>query len=209
MPGAELSGPLWDQAADVATTMVRLAAPGEDGLIDPDPILGTAAGFRDSHELALPCLLLALTELARSQDEDAATDLSATIPVKIAGRTKFVSHEQVRWVEAARDYVRLHTTDGNAHLVRMPISHLEERWSAYGFLQADHRTLCEKRRSYRDGPRSFPACKPPSRTGRTGPDTLGRTAELTCRLAFGKRVVAAGTWPTIAQPVEGLSATSV
>ena len=135
MPDAELSGPLWDQAADVAATMVRLAVPGDDGLIDPDPILGAAAGFRDSHELALSCLLLALTELARSQDEDAVTDLSATIPVKIAGRTKFVSHEQVRWVEAARDYVRLHTTDGNAHLVRMPISHLEERWYAYGFIR--------------------------------------------------------------------------
>ena len=135
MPDAELSGPLWDQAADVAATMVRLAVPGDDGLIDPDPILGAAAGFRDSHDLAVPCLLLVLTELARRQDEDAATDLPATIPVKIAGRTKFVSHEQVRWVEAARDYVRLHTVDGSAHLVRMPISHLEERWSTYGFIR--------------------------------------------------------------------------
>jgi DNA-binding LytR/AlgR family response regulator len=62
-------------------------------------------------------------------------DPSARIPVEIAGRTKFVSREQVRWVEAEGDYVRLHTTDGGAHLVRMPISHLEERWSPYGFIR--------------------------------------------------------------------------
>ena len=62
-------------------------------------------------------------------------DPSATIPVETAGRTRFIAREQVSWVEAEGDYVRLHTTDGNAYLVRMPISHLEERWSAYGFIR--------------------------------------------------------------------------
>ena len=42
---------------------------------------------------------------------------------------------QVRWVEAEGDYVRLHLTDGDAHLLRMPISHLEERWAAHGFIR--------------------------------------------------------------------------
>ena len=31
--------------------------------------------------------------------------------------------------------MRLHTADGGAHLVRIPISHLEERWSPYGFIR--------------------------------------------------------------------------
>jgi DNA-binding LytR/AlgR family response regulator len=62
-------------------------------------------------------------------------DPSATIPVEIAGRTRLIPREQVRWVEAEGDYVRLHTTDGSAYLVRMPISHLEERWVAYGFIR--------------------------------------------------------------------------
>jgi DNA-binding LytR/AlgR family response regulator len=62
-------------------------------------------------------------------------DPSATIPVEIAGRTRFIPRDQVRWVEAEGDYVRLHTTDGNAYLVRIPISHLEERWAAYGFIR--------------------------------------------------------------------------
>ena len=39
------------------------------------------------------------------------------------------------WAEAEGDYVRLHTTDGEGHLLRMPISHLEERWSADGFIR--------------------------------------------------------------------------
>jgi DNA-binding LytR/AlgR family response regulator len=62
-------------------------------------------------------------------------DPSAMIPVEIAGRTRLVARDQVCWVEAEGDYVRLHTLDGNAYLVRMPISHLEERWSAYGFIR--------------------------------------------------------------------------
>jgi DNA-binding LytR/AlgR family response regulator len=42
---------------------------------------------------------------------------------------------QVCWVEAVGDYVRLHLDDGNSHLVRMPISHVEEKWSAHGFVR--------------------------------------------------------------------------
>jgi DNA-binding LytR/AlgR family response regulator len=62
-------------------------------------------------------------------------DSSDLIPVETAGRTRFISREQVHWVEAEGDYVRLHTADGGAHLVRIPISHLEERWSASGFIR--------------------------------------------------------------------------
>jgi len=75
--------------------------------------------------------------LGRSPDQPdpPPDDPSATIPVEVAGRTRFVHRDQVRWVEAEGDYVRLHTLDGSAYLVRMPISHLEERWSAYGFIR--------------------------------------------------------------------------
>ena len=62
-------------------------------------------------------------------------DPSGLIPVETAGRTRFISRDQVDWVEAEGDYVRLHTADGSAHLVRIPISHLEERWSPYGFIR--------------------------------------------------------------------------
>jgi DNA-binding LytR/AlgR family response regulator len=60
---------------------------------------------------------------------------SAAIPLEAAGRMRWVTPRQVRWVEAEGDYVRLHTVDGDAHLLRMPISHLEERWAAHGFIR--------------------------------------------------------------------------
>ena len=92
--------------------------------------------------------------------------------------------DQVRWVEAEGDYVRLHTADGSAHLVRMPISHLEERWSALrvhphpprlpGAVQAHHRVLGDQRRARRDGGaaspcRSAAATSGTSATGSCGP----------------------------------------
>jgi len=76
--------------------------------------------------------------LGRSPDQhDRAPDddPSAMIPVETAGRTRFIARDQVSWVEAEGDYVRLHTADGDTHLVRMPISHLEERWAAHGFIR--------------------------------------------------------------------------
>jgi DNA-binding LytR/AlgR family response regulator len=80
--------------------------------------------------------------LRRSPDhpDSAEDDPFATIPVETAGRTRFIPRDQVRWVEAEGDYVRLHTTEGGAHLLRMPISHLAERWSAYGFIRI-HRSF--------------------------------------------------------------------
>ena len=74
-------------------------------------------------------------ELGRWEAESPGDDASDLIPVETAGRTRFISREQVRWAEAEGDYVRLHTADGGAHLVRIPISHLEERWSGYGFIR--------------------------------------------------------------------------
>lgn len=57
------------------------------------------------------------------------------IPVEVAGRARLITAGQVCWVEAVGDYVRLHMTEGDAHLLRMPISHLEERWAAHGFIR--------------------------------------------------------------------------
>jgi DNA-binding LytR/AlgR family response regulator len=56
-----------------------------------------------------------------------------TILVEIGSLTKILAREDVSWVESAGDYVRLHLRSGGHHLVRMPISLLEERWSDHGF----------------------------------------------------------------------------
>jgi DNA-binding LytR/AlgR family response regulator len=91
--------------------------------------LGTAL------ERALGPLGARTREPGRWGAESPGDDSSDLIPVETAGRTRFISREQVLWAEAEGDYVRLHTADGAAHLVRIPISHLEERWSGRGFIR--------------------------------------------------------------------------
>ena len=56
------------------------------------------------------------------------------IPVELAGRTRMLPRSAVRWVEAQGDYARLHTGE-DSHLVRVPLSVLEERWSEAGFVR--------------------------------------------------------------------------
>jgi two-component system, LytTR family, response regulator LytT len=56
------------------------------------------------------------------------------LPAESGGRTVFVERDDVLVVEAARDYVRLHTAD-RSHLVRVPISVLESEWSEVGFVR--------------------------------------------------------------------------
>lgn len=62
-----------------------------------------------------------------------------TIPVELAGVTRLVRRSEVRYVEAQGDYARLHTAAGS-HLVRTPLSVLEQRWSAAGFVRI-HRSI--------------------------------------------------------------------
>jgi DNA-binding LytR/AlgR family response regulator len=62
------------------------------------------------------------------------------IPVELAGGTRFVQRSTVRYVEAQGDYARLHTGP-NSHLVRIPLSTLEERWRDAGFTRIHRSTL--------------------------------------------------------------------
>ncbi|MET9110540.1 LytR/AlgR family response regulator transcription factor, partial [Streptomyces zhihengii] len=56
------------------------------------------------------------------------------IPVELGGVTRFVPVDEITYVEAQGDYARLHTADGS-HLVRIPLSTLEERWASRGFVR--------------------------------------------------------------------------
>lgn len=66
-------------------------------------------------------------------------DTMAALPVESEGRTRYVRRTDVHYVEAHGDYVRLHATSG-IHLVRMPISRLEEYWAQAGFIRV-HRSF--------------------------------------------------------------------
>ena len=61
------------------------------------------------------------------------------IPVELGGVTRFVERAEVTHVEAAGDYARLHTPAGS-HLLRIPLSTLEEQWADAGFLRV-HRSM--------------------------------------------------------------------
>ncbi|MFC5152109.1 LytTR family DNA-binding domain-containing protein [Streptomyces amakusaensis] len=56
------------------------------------------------------------------------------IPVELGGVTRFIPIDAVTYVEAQGDYARLHTENGS-HLVRIPLSTLEERWASRGFVR--------------------------------------------------------------------------
>lgn len=61
-----------------------------------------------------------------------------TIPVELGGVTQLVRCDTIGWVEAEGDYARLHAASGS-HLVRIPLSTLEDRWRNRGF-QRVHRS---------------------------------------------------------------------
>jgi len=62
-----------------------------------------------------------------------------TIAVELGGVTRLVARSDIQYVEAHGDYSRLHTARGS-HLVRLPISSLEDRWNDAGFLRI-HRSI--------------------------------------------------------------------
>ncbi len=63
-----------------------------------------------------------------------------TIPVELGGVTRFISRSQIRFAQAQGDYARLHTESGS-HLVRIPLSVLEELWGEHGFVRIHRSTL--------------------------------------------------------------------
>jgi len=65
---------------------------------------------------------------------DPADDDDETIAVELGGVTRFVQRSDVRYAEAHGDYARLHTAD-DSHLLRVPLTVLEEDWAAAGFVR--------------------------------------------------------------------------
>jgi DNA-binding LytR/AlgR family response regulator len=73
-------------------------------------------------------------------DDDDLVGGEETIPVELAGVTRFICRSQVRYVESHGDYVRLHTEEGT-HLVRARMAMLESRWADAGFIRIHRRHL--------------------------------------------------------------------
>lgn len=70
---------------------------------------------------------------------------SQTLAVERAGVTRFIRREDVIWVEAHGDYVRLHLRHDH-HLLRTSLSTLAERWSPVGFVRIHRSYLVDVKR---------------------------------------------------------------
>jgi len=73
----------------------------------------------------------------------AAPSGDEVISVTVGSSVRFVHRSDVRWVQAQGDYSRLHTADGVGHLVRIPISELEQRWADAGFVRVHRSYLAD------------------------------------------------------------------
>ncbi|NBM18164.1 LytTR family DNA-binding domain-containing protein [Streptomyces sp. GC420] len=62
------------------------------------------------------------------------------IPVELGGVTRMIAVDDITHVEAQGDYARLYTAEGS-HLVRIPLSTLEDRWRSRGFVRIHRRHL--------------------------------------------------------------------
>lgn len=77
-----------------------------------------------------------LAETVRRITDDAAPPEPEPEPlaVELSGVTRFVQPGEVHYIEAQGDYARLHTASGS-HLVRIPLTVLEERWRQAGLVR--------------------------------------------------------------------------
>ncbi|MFE6099978.1 LytR/AlgR family response regulator transcription factor [Streptomyces laurentii] len=79
-------------------------------------------------------LVHATSQAAQAAQAAQADRTPEQIPVELGGVTRFVPVDDIAYVEAQGDYARLHTGQGS-HLVRIPLSTLEERWAGRGFVR--------------------------------------------------------------------------
>jgi DNA-binding LytR/AlgR family response regulator len=105
----------------------------------------------DEHRLRQ--LLARVAPPTGTDDElsEGADDDTEMVAVVTRGSTRMLARSEVIWVEAAGDYVRLHTADshGHGHLLRMPMTQLEEEWSGHGFVRV-HRSYLVALRAVRE-----------------------------------------------------------
>lgn len=81
----------------------------------------------------------AVRRVVEGRERATGAGQEAQIPVERGGVTRFVDRAEVTHVEAQGDYARLHC-GGESHLIRVPLSTLEEEWGPAGFVRI-HRSL--------------------------------------------------------------------
>jgi len=79
----------------------------------------------------------AVRRIVEGSSRPAATE--EQVAVERGGVTRFIRRSDITHVEAQGDYTRIHT-EGGSHLLRTPLSTLEEQWGPAGFVRI-HRSL--------------------------------------------------------------------
>jgi len=81
-----------------------------------------------------------LSGISDRDEADADDESSDRFVVKTGGRVRFVKTDAIAWVEAAGDYVKLHT-DGRAHLVRKTMKEMETALPSDRFVRIHRSTI--------------------------------------------------------------------
>jgi DNA-binding LytR/AlgR family response regulator len=127
---------------DVARVLARFKAPPKVVFVTAyDEHAVEAFDLRAVDYLLKPVRAERLAEAVRRVGDalGAGTDPMVTgddetIAVELGGVTRFVQRSDVRFVEAQGDYARLHTA-AESHLVRVPLTTLEQQWAVAGFVR--------------------------------------------------------------------------
>jgi DNA-binding LytR/AlgR family response regulator len=137
---------------DLARVLARFADPPQvvfvtaydDHAVDAFDLHATDYVMKPVRAERLGEAVRRVVDAAHGPREPVAEDRDETIAVELGGVTRFVHRSQVLWVEAHGDYARLHTAD-EGHLLRVPLTTLEERWGPAGFARIHRSTLVSLR----------------------------------------------------------------
>ena len=117
--------------------------------------------YADGHRARLLALLSALSgkpdltleEVLETEDPSRLVEATKQISLKDGTRTIRVSPGSVKWVDAAGDYVCIHTDEGT-HVVRATIGDLGRRLDTTSFLRIHRSTIVNARRVVSSRPHS-------------------------------------------------------
>lgn len=130
---------------DLARSLLSLADPPAVVFVTADEARAIEAfELRAADYLLKPVrtqrLRQAVDRVLELGDASVATG-DEVLTVTVGSTVRFVRRSEIRWVQAQGDYSRLHGDDGAGHLMRVPISELEERWADAGFLRIHRSSL--------------------------------------------------------------------
>lgn len=81
-----------------------------------------------------------MSKINKPNNTDRDSTEEEIIPITVGAHVVTVARSQVHRVEAAGDYVWLHTP-GRSYLLRETLNHLTERWDKHGFMRIHRRHM--------------------------------------------------------------------